>query len=253
MNHRPYMSRWLAALAFPFHAAFMRRYFRIEVSGGENIPTSGPYILAPTHRSRWDPFMLYCAVRGRYLYFMTSHEEVVGLQGWFMRRMGAFPIDVRRPSPMMIRCCRVMIELGEALVIFPEGNLFYYATGEVHPLKPGVAWLALSCQKSSEWPDLPILPVRLVYEHRELRRGSRATIQVGEPISVAAYADRPMKEGVRDLTSALQEALGDEVNETSSADSLRELPSHRRSASPSRECRELSPSFPRSPQGAADV
>jgi 1-acyl-sn-glycerol-3-phosphate acyltransferase len=247
------MSRWLGAIAFPFHAFFMKRYFRIEVSGGENIPSSGPFIIAPTHRSRWDPFMLYCAVRGRILYFMTSHEEVVGLQGWLMRRMGAFPIDVRRPSPSMIRCCREMLELGEALVIFPEGNLFYYAPGEVHPLKPGVAWLALGCQKGSKLPDLPILPVRLVYEHRELRPGSRATIRVGEPISVAAYADLPTKEAVRELTSALQKALGDEVNETSTADSLRELSSHRRSAWLSRGCRELSPSFPRSTHGAADV
>ena len=253
MNNRPYISRLLAAIAFPIHAVFMERYFRIEVSGGENIPSSGPFILAPTHRSRWDAFMLYCAVRGRYLYFMTSHDEVVGLQGRLMRRMGAFPIDVRRPGPSVIRCCREMIDLGEALVIFPEGNLFYYAPGEVHPLKPGVAWLALGCQKGSKLPDLPIVPVRLVYGDRKLRPGSRATIRVGTPISVADYADLPMKEGVRELTSALQEALGDEVNETSSADSIRELSGHRRPVRPSRESRELSPSSPRSPHGAADI
>ena len=54
----PYVSRWLAAILFPLHAVFMRRYFRIEVSGEGNIPESGPFILAPTHRSRWDAFML---------------------------------------------------------------------------------------------------------------------------------------------------------------------------------------------------
>ena len=227
MNNRPRMSRLLASIVFPFHAVFMTRYFRVEVTGGENIPSSGAFILAPTHRSRWDPFMLYCAVKGRYLYFMTSHDEVVGLQGWLMRRMGAFPLDVRRPSPAMIRCCREMIDRGEALVIFPEGNLFYYAPGEVHPLKPGVAWLALSSQKNSELPDLPILPVRLVYGDRKLKLRSRATIQVGKPISVAAYANLPMKEGIRELTSTLQDALGDEINETSSTATIQELANHR--------------------------
>jgi 1-acyl-sn-glycerol-3-phosphate acyltransferase len=221
------MSKWLACIAFPFHAVFMKRYFRIEVMGAENLPATGPFILAPVHRSRWDPFMLYCAVMGRVLFFMTSHEEVVGLQGWLMRRMGAFPIDVQRPSPSVIRCCRELIDLGEALVIFPEGNLFYYAPGEVHPLKPGVAWLALNCQKSSKLADLPIIPVRLVYGDRTLRLGSRARILVGEPISVAAYADLPLKEAIRELTSALQEALGDVVNETTSAESLRALSGRR--------------------------
>ena len=227
MNNRPYMSRWLASIAFPIHAVFMKRYFQIEISGEENLPTSGPFILAPLHRSRWDAFMLYCALTCRYLYFMVSHEEFVGLQGWLMRRMGTFAVDVQRPSPSMVRCCRELLELGEALVIFPEGNLFYYAPDEVHPLKPGVAWLALSCLKNSKLPDLPIIPVRLVYGDRKLSFGSRARIVLGEPISVAAYADRPLKEAVRQLTSDLQGALGDVVNETSSAESLRQCSSRR--------------------------
>jgi hypothetical protein len=47
-------------------------------------------------------------------------------------------------------------------------------------------------------------------------------IRVGEPISVADYADLPAKEGVPALTAALQKALGDVVNQTSSAESLRD-------------------------------
>jgi 1-acyl-sn-glycerol-3-phosphate acyltransferase len=217
----PHVSRWLAAVLFPLHALFMRRYFKIEVSGEHNIPWSGPFILAPLHRSRWDAFMLYCAVARRFLYFMTSHDEVVGFQGWFMRRMGAFPINTQRPSPSVIRACKEMIALGEALVIFPEGNLFYYEPGEVHPLKPGVAWLALNFQKALIDTNIVIIPVRLVYGDRRLRMGSRARILVGEPISVSDYAALPLKEGMFALTTALQNVLGDVVNETSSAESLR--------------------------------
>ena len=218
----PHVSRWLAAILFPLHAIFMRWYFKIEVSGEHNIPSSGPFILAPVHRSRWDPFMVYCAVARRFLYFMTSHDEVVGVQGWFMRRMGAFPINTQRPNPSVIRACKKMIALGEALVIFPEGNLFYYEPGEVHPLKPGIAWLALNFEKDLEHENLVIIPVRLVYGQRRLRLGSRAKIQVGEPISVSDYAGLPLKEGMSALTTALQYALGDVVNETSSAESLRQ-------------------------------
>jgi 1-acyl-sn-glycerol-3-phosphate acyltransferase len=218
----PHVSKWLAAILFPFHAAFMRRYFRIEVSGESYIPASGPFILAPTHRSRWDAFMLYCAVSRRLLYFMTSHDEVAGFQGWFMRRMGAFPINTQRPSPSVIRSCNEMIARGEALVIFPEGNLFYYKPGEVHPLKPGVAWLALKFQKTFDASDLPIIPVRLIYGDRRLRPGSRAKIVVGEPISVSQHAGLPVKEGVTALTSILQDALGDVINRASSVESLRD-------------------------------
>lgn len=220
MKERPYISRWLAAILFPIHAKFMAWFFQIEVSGEHNIPASGPCILTPLHRSRWDPFMLYCAAGRRLLYFMTSHDEVAGLQGWFMRRLGAFPINTQRPSPGVIRTCNELIARGDALVIFPEGNLFYFKPGEVHPLKQGVAWLALNAQKSLDDVEIPIIPVRLVYSDRRLRARSRAKILVGEPISVTNFASLPLKEGISALTSALQEILGEVVNETSSAESL---------------------------------
>jgi 1-acyl-sn-glycerol-3-phosphate acyltransferase len=225
---RPFLSRWLVAILSPLHAIFMRRYFRIEVSGEYNIPSSGPFLLAPTHRSRWDAFLLYCALTRRLLYFLSSHDEFVGLQGWFMSRLGSFPINVKRPSPTAIRSCRELISRGEALVIFPEGDLFYYGPGEVHPLKPGVAWLALNFQKGFPDVNLRIIPIRFEYGDRILRAGSRVKILVGEPISVADYAALPSKEGMFALTSALQSVLGDIVKDTSSADSLRSAISERK-------------------------
>ena len=218
----PQVSRWLAVVLFRLHALLMRRYFKIEVSGEHNIPSSGPFILAPLHRSRWDAFLLYCAVTRRFLYFMVSHEEIVGLQGWLMRRMGAFAINTQRPSPSVIRSCKAMISRGNALVVFPEGNLFYYGPGEVHPLKPGIAWLALNFQKALTDENLVIIPVRLVYGDRRLRWGSRAKILVGKPISVSDYSALPGKEGIVALTTTLQNALGEVVNETGSAESLRQ-------------------------------
>jgi 1-acyl-sn-glycerol-3-phosphate acyltransferase len=153
---------------------------------------------------------------------MVSHVEVVGFQGWLMRRMGVYPINVQRPNPSTIRAFREVIARGDALVIFPEGNLFYYEPGEVHPLKPGAAWLALQCQKSCPDLDLPIIPVRLIYGDRLLRAKSRVRVQLGEPISVQDYAGLPAREATSALTAALQEALGETVKETSAADSLRE-------------------------------
>jgi 1-acyl-sn-glycerol-3-phosphate acyltransferase len=227
---RPFLSRWLVAILSPLHAIFMRRYFRIEVSGEHNIPSSGPFLLAPTHRSRWDAFLLYCAATRRQLYFLSSHDELVGLQGWFMSRLGSFPINVKRPGPSTIRSCSELISLGEALVIFPEGDLFYYGPGEVHPLKPGAAWLALAYQRGFHDVNLRIIPVRLVYGDRILRAGSRVKILVGEPISVADYAALPSKEGMFALTSALRSVLGDVVNHTGSAESLRNAISERKSS-----------------------
>ena len=220
-NDRPYVSRWLASILFPIHALFMKRYFKIEISGEHNIPTTGPFIMTPLHRSRWDPFVLYCAVPHRLLYFMVSHVEIAGLQGWFMTKMGSYPIDAQRPSPSAIRSFQEVISSGDALVIFPEGNLYYYEPGEVHPLKPGAAWLARKFQEGCGDEHLPIIPVRLVYGDRLLRAGSRVRIVIEKPIFVSDYTALPPRVGMLALTAALQAVLGEVINDTSTADSLR--------------------------------
>ncbi len=65
---------------------------KIKVNGLENIPADDPVIIAPTHRSRWDalvvPYALGRLASGRDLRFMVSANEVKGLQGWIIKRMG---------------------------------------------------------------------------------------------------------------------------------------------------------------------
>jgi 1-acyl-sn-glycerol-3-phosphate acyltransferase len=191
----------------------MRLYFRVEVANPERIPATGPALLVPTHRARWDPVVLYCAT-GRVLRFMASHDEFVGLQGWLMRRLGTFPVNTRRPTPGALRECRRLIVAGEALVIFAEGTIYYYPPDNVHPLKPGTAWLALDCQERHPESTFSIVPIRIVYSDRFPRFRTRVQIVVQEPIAVSPYLELSRKEAIKRLTADLQKALGDVVNES---------------------------------------
>ena len=60
-----------------------------------------------------------------------------------MERLGAFRINTAWPVPGPLRHGIDLVTAGERLVVFPEGTIFYYRPGEVHPIKPGAAWLAL--------------------------------------------------------------------------------------------------------------
>lgn len=207
-----HVSPWLAVVLRPIYNVFIRIYFRTTVVGPGAIPATGPVLIVPTHRARWDPFVLYRIAGRRLLRFLTSHDEFVGTQGWFMRRLGAFPVNTRRPGPDALRHCRELLIEGQALVIFPEGTIFYYPPGEVHPLKPGTAWLALDCQR--RLPDVPIalVPVRIGYSALRPKFGARVELRVGAPIDLSGYLDRPEKEAIRELTATIQAALGDVVN-----------------------------------------
>ena len=64
-----------------------------DVKGIENMPLSGPVIVAATHRSYLDPILM-SAFLPRTLYFMGKRELFnVPVLGAVIRRFGAIPID----------------------------------------------------------------------------------------------------------------------------------------------------------------
>ena len=76
----------------------LNNFFRRRiVIGRENLPLNGSVVLAPTHRSRWDALMLTMAagrrITKRDCRYMVTRSEMRGLQGWFLNRLGCFPID----------------------------------------------------------------------------------------------------------------------------------------------------------------
>lgn len=211
MEIRSSVSPWLRALLKPIHPIFIHLYFQVKIHHGERIPQDGPVILAPTHRSRWDTLFLHLLTK-RFPRFLTSMDEFIGLQSWFIRRLGAFPVNTRRPTAGSMRHCRDLLLAGEPLGIFPEGTIYYYPPDNVHPIKPGVAWLALDCQRRLPDVSLKIVPIRLNYGHRKLRFRSKVDVEVQEPILVRLYLDRPKDQAIADLTADMQAALGDIVN-----------------------------------------
>lgn len=211
---RSHISPWLAILLRPVHTLFMRLYFRVTVHHVERLPPRGAVILAPTHRSRWDTFMLYAIARRRLLRFLTTHDEFKGRQAWFMHRLGAFPINTKHPTPGALKHCAELLMRGEAVVVFPEGNIFRLPPGEVHPIKPGTAWLALQVQKRLGATPLTILPVRLQFAETFPHFRTRADLVVREPITVADYLKLPRDRAIAELTAAIERGMGDLVNPT---------------------------------------
>lgn len=202
---------WFSQIAYPFaRRVILPLYFgNISVTGRENLPQEGPVILAPTHRSRWDSFMVpYAAGRditGRDLRFMVSANEVSGLQGWFIRRFGGFPVDTDHPGIGSIRHGIELLQQGETLVVFPEGNIF--RDKQIHPLKTGLAWIALQAESSQPNLGVKIVPMSVDYSDPIPHRGSDITIRIGSAFQVADYRTRSVKRSALHLTADLEAAL----------------------------------------------
>jgi 1-acyl-sn-glycerol-3-phosphate acyltransferase len=205
---------WLASIAYPLARYLVLPFYfrRIEVTGREHFPTTGPVIIAATHRSRWDAFMVPYAVgqdvTGRVLRFMVTADEIKGLQGWFIRRLGGFPINTRHPGISALRHSVCLLQHGEVLVIFPEGNIYRQPAS----LKPGLARLALQAEASQPDLNVQIVPISIQYSKPLVPWRTAVKIHVEKPLSAIVYASDHPKQGAKRLTEDLETVLRSRSN-----------------------------------------
>lgn len=205
---RSRLSPWLAPLMYAIgERLILPAYFsKVEVIGQENIPTEGPVLLAPTHQARWDSLLVGLLGKraGRYLRFMVTADECLGIQGWFVRRLGGFPVHVRSPSVQSLRHGVELLQGKEMLVIYPEGDIF---RDRINPLKPGLARIALRAERSRPNLNIQIVPISLSYSDPCPKWRGSASIYIGKPISVADYKAGAAKLQSQQLTADLQDEL----------------------------------------------
>ncbi|WP_373528546.1 lysophospholipid acyltransferase family protein [Nostoc sp.] len=205
------VSPWLSPLAHLLgrHCLLPLFFGQIRITGQKNIPTTGPVILAPTHRARWDalivPYATADCMTEQDLRFMVTIDECQGLQGWFVRRLGGFPVNSKHPSIQTLRHGVELLQQKKALVIFPEGNI--YRDGEVHQLKPGIARLALSAESSHSGLGVKIIPIGINYSQPYPNWGTDVSIHIGSAIRVTDYTSGCVKQDAKSITADLAKAL----------------------------------------------
>ncbi len=190
----------------------LSNYFRERiVIGSENLPMEGAVLLAPTHRARWDGLMLTMAagrrVTSRDCRFMVTRTEMTGIQGWFLQRLGCFPVDQLRPSLTTLRFAIDLMVEGQQLVVFPEGRI--NRTEKPIRLKQGLARLAQLAD--SKGVNVHVVPVGLGYSEAKPRPFSKAAICFSEPMRVEGIGRQAAKnfnlELAERMNSAEQAAL----------------------------------------------
>ncbi|MGC6483044.1 MAG: lysophospholipid acyltransferase family protein [Synechococcus sp.] len=179
-------------------------YFRERiVLGAENLPNQGPVLLAPTHRARWDALMLPMAagrrVTGRDCRFMVTRTEMVGLQGWFLKRLGCFAVDQGRPSMTTLRFAIDLLAAGEQLVVFPEGRI--NRTDDPIRLQQGLA--RLSQLATRQGVPVQVVPVGLAYSEARPRLFGRSALCFAEPLTATGSG----REATKTFNLALSERM----------------------------------------------
>jgi len=99
----------------------MKVFFGLQAQGVDNIPKSGPVVIAPNHKSFWDAFFIAAVVKRR-LHFMGKAELFQGWRGRLFVALGAFPVLRGESDDLAIGTARAVLERGDVLALFPEGT-----------------------------------------------------------------------------------------------------------------------------------
>ncbi|MFD6417442.1 1-acyl-sn-glycerol-3-phosphate acyltransferase [Streptomyces sp. NPDC060194] len=167
--------------------------FRPWVEGLENIPATGPAILASNHLSFSDSFF-FPAVLDRKVTFIAKAEYFTspGVKGKltaaFFKGVGQLPVDRsggRGAGEAAIRSGIDVIERGELFGIYPEGTRS--PDGRLYRGKPGgLARVALAT-------GAPVIPVAMIDTEKIQPPGKllpklmRPGIRIGKPLDFSRY------------------------------------------------------------------
>ena len=188
-----------------------RVVFGVQVRGRDRVPKTGPFILAPSHRSTLD-IPLAAAVTTRRMRFMAKRELWHGkFWSWVFNELGAVPVDRDGGDRAALRVLEAAVQGGEPVVVFPEGTR---SSGpELASLFSGAAYLALK-------QGITIVPVGIggseeIIVKRRIPRFSRVCIVVGEPI-VCERTEGTIKRSLvattnDELRARLQACLSDAI------------------------------------------
>jgi len=195
---------WL--LKYVILGPWLRLVFRPVVEGRDNVPATGPAIIASNHLSFSDSIFMPLMVR-RKVTFVAKAEYFTGkgIKGWLIKMFfvstGTIPVDRsggRAAQAALDTQLRVLLS-GNLAGIYPEGTRS--PDGRLYRGKTGVARLALLS-------GAPVVPVVMLNADeiqppgKVIPKIKRVRIRFGEPIDFSRYAgmsgDRFVERAVTD-------------------------------------------------------
>lgn len=190
------IARWFCWL-------FCRVCFRVSISGRENIPKTGPFLLVSNHQSFLDP--LFCGVfLKRRLYFLARDTLFKHrFSGPLFTSVNAIP--VKRGSGDVTAMKNIIAKLkdGCGVCLFPEGTRTI--DGKISDLKPGFGLL-------SRRGNSVVVPVVIdggfecwPKSQKLFSVGKRITICYGKAISAEQVAKMKDKDLAASMTDTLRE------------------------------------------------
>jgi 1-acyl-sn-glycerol-3-phosphate acyltransferase len=187
---------------------------RPTITGRENVPATGPFIIASNHLSFIDSMAIPLMAPRRVGYLAKAEYFTgTGVRGWLTRTLftalGALPVErqTHRAAQEALDTAMSVLKAGGGFGIYPEGTRS--RDGRLARGKTGVAWLALTA-------DCPVVPVAVKGTDRIQPIGAgwpwphHFSVTFGKPLTFPEYRGKANNgKARREVTDRIMDAIAE--------------------------------------------
>jgi len=165
-------------------------FFRLKVTGQENIPQDDPFIIVANHSSVLDPVILGVSVKPKVIFIAAAYLFDIHWLAYLLRKANSISIHRENYTGNIesIKQALKILQKGGVLGIFPEGGVDRQKNNL--PIKAGAAFLATSV-------GVPIVPIRIKGADKALPRGakfirslSKIEVEIKKPIFCSRHTHK---------------------------------------------------------------
>ena len=158
-----------------FFAGLFRRLLRIKVVNPENEPIDTNYIVCCNHTALLDVVVIAAGLK-RQVRFMAKKEVFkVPILNWFIKSMGAFPVDRKGGDVGAIKKTIEILNSGSCVGVFPQGTRCPYKNPRETEIKDGIGMVAKRA-------NVGVLPVAIKTKKGKLKFFRKTELIIGEYI-----------------------------------------------------------------------
>jgi 1-acyl-sn-glycerol-3-phosphate acyltransferase len=159
-------------------------FYRARAIGVENVPRTGPVILAPNHFSQWDHFFAAVYLHRKVQFMAKSQLFKNPAIKYIFKHGGVFPVRRGHHDEEAFITANQILDRGGTMLMYAEGGRS--RTGDLGQPRRGIGKIALES-------GVPVVPVA-IHGSAQVRSWRRlqfpkVTIQYGEPITFPVNAD----------------------------------------------------------------
>ncbi|WIK84542.1 lysophospholipid acyltransferase family protein [Pseudoglutamicibacter albus] len=202
----------------PVVARAIKLVFRPTITGLENVPKEGPFIVASNHLSFFDSVIIQALMPRKVTFFAKAeYFTTPGFKGRLMKAfftsVGSIPVQRGQQAASVAALDKLVeiLEAGSGVGIYPEGTRS--RDGRLYRGRTGVGWLALAT-------GAPVVPVGLIgtdklqpADSNRIRR-HKFQLHVGQPLAFEHPGPKhplPLRRKVTDqVVDAIAEITGQE-------------------------------------------